>query len=83
MVRELPPFKTLTHTELRTLWTQHQNEDVRRLILEVVRYRSVIKEVEGLYKSTHQAWRDQVGGNLVALHLLQQIMNTELQRMQW
>lgn len=81
MTRELPSFETVTKTELRTLWKQHADPDIHRLILEVVRYREVIKEIDELYKSTHQAWRDQVGGNLVALHMLLQIMTIERQRL--
>lgn len=81
MARALPPFETVTQRELRALWRQHADADVRRLILEVVRYREVIREIDGLYKSTHQAWRDQVGGNLVALHLLLQVMTVERQRL--
>lgn len=81
MNRKLPAFETVTRKELRGLWKQHADPDIRRLILEVVRYREVLKEIDGLYKSTHQAWRDQVGGNLIALHMLMQIMTTERQRL--
>lgn len=81
MPRPLPPFATVTDTELRTLWAQHNDPHIRRLILEVVRYRQVLKAIDGLYKTTHKAWREQVGGNLTALHLLQQVMNTERQRL--
>lgn len=81
MPRELPTFDTVTQSELRTLWQQHANRDIRRLILEVVRYRRVIKEIDDLYKCVHQAWREEFGGNLTALHLLLQIMTIERQRL--
>jgi len=81
MARELPPFDTVTDTELRALWKQHNDAELRRLILEVVRYREVMKEIDGLYKITHQAWREEMGGNLVALHMLFQIMTIERQRL--
>jgi hypothetical protein len=81
MRRQLPPFETVTEPELRTLWTQHRDADVRRLILEVARYRLVIKELDGLYKSTHLAWRTNVGGDLVALHMMLQVLTVERQRL--
>lgn len=81
MARKTPPFDPVTRTELRALWKRHDDPDIRRLILEVARYREVMKEIDGLYKSTHQAWRDQVGGNLIALHMLLQLMTIERQRL--
>lgn len=81
MPHKLPFFATVTEPELRALWTQHQDQDIRRLVLEVVRYRQVIKEIDELHRSIHQAWRDQVGGNLVALHMLFQVMTTERLRL--
>lgn len=81
MARELPPFNAVTQTELRALWKLHDEPDIRRLILEVARYRQVMNDIDDLYKRTHQAWRDQVGGNLVALHMLLQLMTIERQRL--
>jgi hypothetical protein len=81
MRRPLPPFETVTEPELRVLWTRHRDADVRRLILEVARYRLVIKELDGLYKSTHLAWRANVGGDLVALHMMLQVLTVERQRL--
>ena len=76
MARDLPPFKPVTQAELRDLWVSHP--ECRRLVLEVERYRRVIAKIDGLYKVTHQSWRD---GNLTALHLLQQIMTEERGRL--
>ncbi|MNI91515.1 hypothetical protein D3C73_1491900 [compost metagenome] len=50
-------------------------------MLEVVRYRDVMAEIDQLYKTTHQAWRDTNGGNLIALHLLQELMTAERERL--
>ena len=80
MTCDLPPFRPVTLDELRTIWSQHANPDVQRLALEVVRYRDVIAQIDQLYKITHQAWRDTQGGNLVALHLLQKILDSERER---
>lgn len=79
MARDRPPFRPVTQTELRFIWSNHPES--RRLVLEVERYRRVIAEIDGLYKTTHQAWRDHFGGDLTALHLLQQVMTEERQRL--
>lgn len=79
MARDLPPFRPVTQAELRHIWCMHPES--RRLVLEVERYRRVIAEIDGLYKITHQAWRDQFGGNLTALHLLQQVLTEERERL--
>lgn len=81
MARDLPRFQPLTLDELRAIWVRHPNPDVQRLALEVVRYRDVIADIDQLYKVIHQAWRDTAGGNLVALHLLQQLMDRERERL--
>lgn len=81
MPRELPPFRPVTLDELRSIWSQYPDPDIRRLVLEVERYRRVIKEIDQLYKTTHQAWRRTVGGNLIALHLLQKLMFLEMERL--
>lgn len=74
----LPEFRPVTQDELRQIWAEHP--DMRRLVLEVERYRRVMAEIDGLCKSTQQAWRDSVGGNLVALHLLKALMTEEMDR---
>jgi hypothetical protein len=79
MARDLPPFRPVTQAELRCFWAYHP--ECRRLVLEVERYRRVIAEIDGLYKTTHQAWRLHLGGNLTALHLLQQVMTEERERL--
>lgn len=81
MPRDLPPFRPVTLAELRAIWSQHPRPEVQRLALEIVRYRDVIAQIDQLYKITHQAWRDTQGGNLVALHLLQKILDRERERL--
>ena len=53
---------------------------MRRLVLEVERYRRVMDEVDALCQSTQQAWRDNGGGHLVALHLLKVLLSEERHR---
>jgi len=81
MPPDLPPFRPLRLDEMRVLWTRYPEPHIQRLILEVVRSREVIAEIDHLYKVTHQAWRDTNGGNLMALHLLQQLLNGERERL--
>ncbi|MFY1052339.1 hypothetical protein ACOQNP_12055 [Ectopseudomonas khazarica] len=78
MRKKLPDFRPVTRGELRRIWAEHP--EMRRLVLEVERYRRVMAEIDGLYKSTHEAWRHKVGGNLVALHQLQALMAAERYR---
>lgn len=81
MPSSLPPFKPITLADLRRIWEAHPDPDVRRLTLEIARYRRVIAEIDGLYTSIHKSWRDTVGGELCALHLLKGVMATECQRL--
>lgn len=81
MASKLPPFRPVSQDELRAVYARYRDPDIRRIVLEVERYRRVIAEMDTLYKSTHQAWRDVVGGNLISLHMLLQIMTTERQRL--
>lgn len=78
--KQLPPFAPVSLTELRQIWTDYPNKDIRRLTLEVERYHRMFAELDQLYSSVHQAWRDNVGGDLVALHLMKQIVFAERQR---
>jgi hypothetical protein len=39
-------------------------------------------EIDRLSATVHQAWREEVGGNLVALHLLQQALYSERERVE-
>ncbi|WP_080963140.1 hypothetical protein [Pseudomonas fluorescens] len=83
MPKKLPYFATVTEPELRAFWTQYRDPNIRRLLLEVARYRQVLDEVGRLQNSVHQAWRDQVGGDLIALHLLFKLVSDERQRLAW
>lgn len=82
MSRTLPPFRPVTVTELRRIWTEHPTNDIRRLTLEVEHYRRLFTEVDQLCKTVHQAWLEEMGSNLVALHLLKQVLYSERERVQ-
>lgn len=79
-MNKLPEFRPVTKAELRRMWADPRAEDVRRLTLEVARYRQVMLEIEKSYQLIHQAWREEVGGNLVALHMLKVLMTDEKNR---
>lgn len=81
MTRKLPEFTPVTLLDLRRIWTEHEDHDIRRLTLEVERYRRAMAEIDHLYATIHQAWRDEVGGELVALHLLKQVLYVERERL--
>ena len=80
MSQQLPPFEPVTLDELRRIWETHPDKDIRRLTLEIQRYRSVLKEIDSLVANTQRAWDDAVGGHLVALYLLNQALLTERRR---
>lgn len=80
MARDLPPFRSVTQSELRDFWNKHPDSDVRRLILEVESYRRAMQEVDRLYGSIQQAWSAEVGGELVALYMLKRIVFDERMR---
>jgi len=79
-MKKLPEFRPITRNEMRRMWAEPRAEDVRRLTLEVERYRRVILEIDSLYKTIHAAWRQEVGGELVALHLMKVMMSDERER---
>lgn len=80
MPPNLPPFQAVTLTELREFWTRYPDNDVRRLILEVERYRRTFAEIDRHHQSIEQAWKDVKGGHLVALYLMRQVVMAERER---
>jgi len=80
MAPKLPPFEPVTLVEMRRLWTTHTDPDIRRLLLEVQRYRQIVADIDRLYLIIHQAWREEVGGDMAALHMLKQVMYWERYR---
>lgn len=79
--RKLPKFTSVTQAEMRTLWQRYPDADVRRLILEIERYRRTLDELHDLYTHIHQSWRDTVGGELTGLHQMKKVMSIERGRL--
>jgi hypothetical protein len=78
--KNLPVFKPVTQEELRRIWTENSDPDIRRMALEITRYRGVLKESGDLFQAIHDVWRKEVGGGMVAIHMLKQLMDTERHR---
>lgn len=81
MKKKLVDFLAVSQDELRAIWKAYPAEDVRRLTLEVERYRRVMAEIDDHFKNVQLAWRDEVGGHLVALHMLKVLMQRERDRL--
>jgi len=52
---------------MRVLWRRMADPDVRRVILEVQHLRAVLLEVEQFRIAIDAVWKQDVGGQLVAL----------------
>lgn len=64
-------FPVVTDLELRDLWRQNNNLDVRRLILEVHRARGVLSAAHGeALKAQYALWRQEEGNMKAALQTL-------------
>ncbi|VVD74171.1 hypothetical protein [Pandoraea commovens] len=72
-----PRPSDLTIDQLRSLWLTNKDPGVRQALEELVfrreqvrRKEAVIRRVETLYPIINQAWREEVGGTLIALEWL-------------
>lgn len=63
--------------EMRALWRKHADPDIRRLLLEIHHLRNVLKEVEDLRVTIDRVWKEDVGGQLVALEKLRYLLLAE------
>lgn len=79
---KLPDFRPVTRDEMRRMWADPRAEDVRRLTLEVERYRRVMSEIDQMYQFFNRAWMDEVGSHLVGLHRFKVLMTEERERAQ-
>ena len=78
--KNLPAFMPVTQDELRRIWAEHSDPDIRRMALEIARHRGVLSETNELFKIIHDAWRKEEGSGFMAIHRLKQIMDTESER---
>ncbi|KWE97890.1 hypothetical protein [Burkholderia ubonensis] len=75
-IKPLPEFVSPAHSELVSLYRRERDPDVRRAILEIVRVRRVMTEIERLTATI----RDEYGDKLVALYLLRTLLRSERER---
>ncbi|MBU9439074.1 hypothetical protein KTE91_28755 [Burkholderia multivorans] len=76
--RVLPPleFDAPTDRELRELWRSNRDPLVRRVILEVVRGRRTMREIQRYVAII----REEYGNSLIAMHSLRVLVQKELWR---
>lgn len=78
----------LTIDQLRSLWLTNKDPGVRQALEELVfrreqvrRKEAVIRRVETLYVIINQAWREEVGGTLIALEWLKSALGDNRESM--
>lgn len=72
-IKPLPEFDSPMHAELVELYRRDRDPDVRRVILEVVRARRVMGEIEDLYRAIRNEYKDA----LVAMNVLRCLLQKE------
>ncbi|MBR8426192.1 hypothetical protein [Burkholderia cenocepacia] len=72
-IKPLPEFDSPMHAELVALYRRERDPDVRRVILEVVRARRVMGEIEDLYRTIRAEYKDA----LVAMNVLRCLLQKE------
>ncbi|MBN3729478.1 hypothetical protein [Burkholderia sp. Tr-20390] len=72
-IKPLPEFDSPVHAELVALYRRERDPDVRRVILEVVRARRVMGEIENLYRTIRAEYKDK----LVAMNVLRCLLQKE------
>ncbi|NTX17908.1 hypothetical protein [Burkholderia cepacia] len=79
---ELPVMDAVGHRELREFWRRYRgNKDIERLIVELIRTRRAIREMEDLRKIVQTSWDELSNGSqLVALLKLRYLMKDEARR---
>lgn len=75
-----PSLPSPTTAELRALWRAYSDPQVRCAILELVRLRSTMYQVDQLYEAINAVWRQDTSGNLVALEHLKSLVYDERAR---
>lgn len=69
-------FHPVNASELREIWRRHRDEDVRRVILEVVRARKIMAQAHSdALRAQHAFWESQDGNMKAAI---QQIVDAML-----
>ncbi|WP_269504018.1 hypothetical protein [Burkholderia sp. IMCC1007] len=80
--KQLAVMDAVIHRELREFWNRYRgNKDVERLIVELIRTRRAIREMEDLRRIVQDCWNEvSNGSHLVALHKLRCLLQDEARR---
>jgi hypothetical protein len=77
----LPDFGSPTTERLRELYRRYDDDLLRRTVLEVIRLRDLVAEIDEYREVIHKCWQEQTHCRLVALENLRVLMQTERTRM--
>lgn len=81
-IQHLPDNICPTADTLRALWHKYPDDaEVHNAILELVRMRQLLEDVEGYRSVIESCWRQDVGGKLVALDNLGALVSGERSRL--
>jgi hypothetical protein len=78
---DLPDFASPTTERLRELYRRYDDDLLRRTVLEVIRLRDLVAEIDDYRETIHKCWQEQMNSRLVALENLRVLMQTERSRM--
>jgi hypothetical protein len=79
--RTLPDFSSPTTVRLREPYRRTDDDLVRCTVLEVIRLRELVEEIDKYRESIDKNWREEGLGQLVALYQFRLLMQTERSRM--
>ncbi|WP_414446873.1 hypothetical protein AB4851_08825 [Burkholderia sp. 22PA0099] len=82
--KQLPDYLYPTMKEMRAAWRQYPEDHlIRRLILECVRTRRMFKDAEDHRRCIDKVWREDVGGEIVAMYQLRILLNDGCRLSDW
>lgn len=77
----LPAFEPVTQEELRRIWVENPDPDVRRLALEVARYRKLFEDSALCFEVFQRSWRELNAGHSSALIHMKRLVDHERLRL--
>lgn len=77
----LPDFASPSTEKLRELYRASDDDLMRRTVLEVIRLRDLIIEIDRYRETVEKCWREEGLGQLVALYQFRRLMQDERSRM--
>jgi aromatic ring-cleaving dioxygenase len=79
--KRLPDFESPSRDELRSHWATYADDPfAQRCLLEIVRLRRQMGELERLRLAALAAWTAEVGGHQVALYKMRLLLQQEIER---